>query len=91
MSYGIKKISTDENSNSFAISTKVTGEGSIFVKDGDDYVLQEDTRNGTGIFLLDISETNSSGIFTVTIPDNILSNTDDNFELDSNSDFSTKT
>jgi len=91
MSYGIKKISTDENNNSFAISTKVTGEGSIFVKSGDDYILQEDIRNGTGIFLFDISETNSSGIFTVTIPSNILSNTDDNFELDSNSDFSTKT
>jgi len=91
MSYGIKKISTDESNNSFAISTKVTGEGSIFIKSGDDYILQEDLRNGPGIFLVDITETNASGIFTVTIPSNILSNTDDNFELDSNSDFSTKT
>ena len=91
MSYGLKKINTDENGNSFALSTKVTGEGSVFIKSGDDYILQDDLRNGTGIFLVDITETNSSGIFTVTIPSNILSNTDDNFELDGNNDFSTKT
>lgn len=91
MSYGLKKVNTDENGNSFVLSTKVTGEGSVFIKSGDDYILQDDLRNGTGIFLVDITETNSSGIFTVTIPNNILSNTDDNFELDSNSDFSTKT
>ena len=91
MSFGIKNISTDENGNSFAISSKIVGDGSIFVKSGDDYILQEDLRNGTGIFLVDITETNSTGIFTVTIPSNILSNTDDNFELDGNNDFSTKT
>tara|TARA_B100000427_G_scaffold23268_1_gene17351 strand:+ start:3712 stop:3987 length:276 start_codon:yes stop_codon:yes gene_type:complete len=91
MSFGIKKISTDENGNSFAVSSKIAGDGSIFVKSGDDYILQEDLRNGTGIFLVDVAETNSSGIFTVTIPSNILSNTDDNFELDGNNDFATKT
>ena len=91
MSFGIKKISTDENGNSFAVSSKIAGDGSIFVKSGDDYILQEDLRNGTGIFLVDVTQTNSSGTFTVTLPSNILSNTDDNFELDSNGDFSTKT
>ena len=91
MSFGIKKISTDENGNSFAISSKVTGNGSVFVKSGDDLILQEDLRNGTGIFLIDITETNSSGTFTVALPSNILSNTDDHFELDSNNDFALKT
>ena len=91
MSFGIKKISTDENGNSFAISSKVTGSGSVFVKSGDDLILQEDLRNGTGIFLIDITETNSSGTFTVALPSNILSNTDDHFELDSNNDFALKT
>tara|TARA_B100000212_G_scaffold342316_1_gene328816 strand:+ start:1541 stop:1816 length:276 start_codon:yes stop_codon:yes gene_type:complete len=91
MSFGIKKISTDENGNSFAISSKVTGTGSVFVKSGDDLILQEDLRNGTGIFLIDITETNSSGTFTVALPSNILSNTDDHFELDSNNDFALKT
>ena len=62
-----------------------------FVKSGDDLILQEDLRNGTGIFLVDITETNSSGTFTVTLPSNILSNTDDNFELDGNNDFALKT
>ena len=91
MSFGIKKISTDENGNSFAVSSKIAGDGSIFVKSGDDYILQEDLRNGTGIFLVDITETNSSGTFTVTLPSNILSNTDDNFEIDANGDFAAKT
>ena len=91
MSFGIKKISTDENGNSFAVSSKIAGDGSVFVKSGDDYILQENLRNGTGIFLYDITETNSSGTFTVTLPSNILLNTDDNFELDGNNDFSTKT
>ena len=91
MSFGIKKISTDENGNSFAVSSKIAGEGSIFAKSGDDLILQEDLRNGTGIFLVDITETNSSGTFTVTLPSNILSNTDDHFELDGNNDFALKT
>ncbi len=91
MSYGIKKINTDENGNSFALSTKVIGQGSVFVKSGDDYILQDDLRNGTGMFLVDVSEFNSSGTFTVSIPSNILSNVDDNFELDENNDFSPKT
>ena len=90
MSQGIKKISTDENGNSYAISTKIAGDGSLFVRSGDDYILQEDLKNGTGILLVDLAETNSSGIFTVTLPDNILGNTDDNFELNIDNDFSTK-
>lgn len=90
MSQGIKKISTDENGNSYAISTKIAGNGSLFIRSGDDYILQEDLKNGTGILLVDLAETNASGVFTVTLPDNILGNTDDNFELNIDNDFSTK-
>lgn len=91
MSYGIKKISTDENNNSFAVSTKIVGEGSIFIKSGDDYILQEDFRNGPGIFLVDVTETNSSGVLTISPPVSVLTNLDDNFELDSNNDITPKT
>ena len=91
MSTGIKKINVDDNNNAFATSTKVAGDGSVFIKSGDDYILQEDLRNGTGIFLIDIAETNSSGVLTISPPVSILTNLDDNFELDSNNDISPKT
>lgn len=91
MTVSIKKISLDESNNAYAISSKVIDEGSVFIKSNDDYILQEDLRNGVGIFLVDLAETNSSGTFTVSLPNNILSNADDNFELDSNNDFAPKT
>ena len=91
MSTGIKKINVDENNNAFATTTKVAGVGSVFIKSGDDYILQEDLRNGTGIFLIDIAETNSSGVLTISPPVSFLTNLDDNFELDSNSDIAPKT
>lgn len=90
MSQGIKKINIDESNNGFALSTKVAGVGSLFIKSGDDYILQEDMRNGVGILTVDLATSNSSGIFTAFLPDSIGLNTDDNFELDSNNDFSTK-
>jgi hypothetical protein len=68
----------------------LSGEGSIFLANGSEYSLQDDLRNGIGIFLIDTNETLSSGIMTVTLPDNILENLDDNFELDSNNDISPK-
>ena len=91
MSTGIKKINVDENNNAYAISSKIAGDGSLFVKSGDDYILQEDLRNGTGIFLVDITETNSSGVLTISPPVSVLTNLDDNFELDSNNDITPKT
>jgi hypothetical protein len=91
MSTGIKKISVDENNNAYAISSKIAGDGSLFVKSGDDYILQEDLKNGIGIFLVDITETNSSGELTISPPVSVLTNLDDNFELDSNSDITPKT
>ena len=91
MPTGIKKIIVDENNNAYAISSKITGEGSLFVKNGDDYILQEDLKSGTGIFLVDITETNSSGVLTISPPVSILTNLDDNFELDSNNDITPKT
>ena len=91
MSTGIKKINVDDNNNAFATSTKVAGDGSVFIKSGDDYILQEDLRNGTGIFLIDIAETNSSGVLTISPPVSVLTNLDDNFELDSNNDIAPKT
>ena len=91
MSTGIKNIKVDENNNAFATTTKVVGDGSVFIKSGDDYILQEDLRNGTGIFLIDIAETNSSGILTISPPVSILTNLDSNFELDSNNDITPKT
>ena len=90
MSQGIKKINIDENNNGFALSSKVVGDGSLFIKSGDDYILQEDMRNGVGILAVDLATTNSSGTFTIFPPDAIGSNTDDNFELDSNNDIVTK-
>ena len=90
MSQGIKKINVDENNNGFALSSKVAGDGSLFIKSGDDYILQEDMRNGVGILAVDLATTNSSGTFTVFPPDTIGSNTDDNFELDANNDIVTK-
>ena len=90
MSQGIKKINIDENNNGFALSTKVVGDGSLFIKSGDDYILQEDMRNGIGILAVDLATTNASGNFTIFPPDAIGSNTDDNFELDSNNDIVTK-
>jgi len=91
MSTGIKKINVDENNNAFATTTKVAGDGSVFLKSGDDYILQEDLRNGTGIFLIDIAETNTSGVLTISPPVSVLTNLDDNFELDSNNDITPKT
>ena len=91
MSTGIKKINVDENNNAFATTSKVAGDGSVFLKSGDDYILQEDLRNGTGIFLIDITETNSSGILTISPPVSVLTNLDSNFELDSNNDIMPKT
>ena len=91
MSTGIKKINVDENNNAFATTTKVAGDGSIFIKSGDDYILQENLRNGTGIFLIDVAETNSSGVLTISPPVSVLTNLDDNFELDSNNDITPKT
>ena len=91
MSYGIKKINVDENNNGFALSTKVTGDGSLFIANGSDYTIQDDLKNGTGLFLVDIDETNNSGSLTVNLPDDILQNTDDNFELDENGDITPKT
>ena len=91
MSTGIKNIKVDENNNAFATSTKAEGEGSVFIKVGDDYILQDDTRNGTGMFLVDITTTNSTGIFTVSPPVSVLTNLDANFELDENNDIATKT
>ena len=90
MSQGIKKINVDENNNGFALSSKVAGDGSLFIRSGDDYILQEDLRNGVGILAVDLATTNSSGIFTVFPPDSIGSNVDDNFELDANNDIVTK-
>lgn len=90
MSYGIKKVSIDENNKGFAISSKLSGEGSIFLASGSEYSLQDDLRNGIGMFLIDTNETISSGVMTVTLPDSILENLDDNFELDSNNDISPK-
>ena len=91
MSTGIKKINVDENNNAFATTSKVAGDGSVFLKSGDDYILQEDLRNGTGIFLIDIAETNSSGVLTISPPVSVLTNLDSNFELDSNNDIMPKT
>lgn len=91
MSTGIKKINVDENNNAYAISSKIAGDGSLFVKSGDDYILQEDLKSGTGIFLVDITETNSSGVLTISPPVSVLTNLDDNFELDSNNDITPKT
>ena len=91
MSTGIKKISVDENNNAFATTTKVAGDGSVFIKSGDDYILQDDLRNGPGIFLIDIATTNSTGIFTVSPPVSVLTNLDSNFELDANNDITPKT
>ena len=90
MSYGIKKININENSEGFALSTKVAGDGSIFIASGSDYILQDDLLNGVGIFLIDIQETEASSTLTVSLPINILTNTDDNFELDSNNDITPK-
>lgn len=91
MSYGIKKVNIDENNVGFALSTKVVGEGSLFEVDGSDYVLQENLSNGVGIFLIDVDESAGTGVLTVNLPDSILENTDDNFELDSNGDITPKT
>lgn len=91
MSYGIKKVNVDENNIGFALSTKVVGEGSLFKVDGSDYVLQENLSNGVGIFLVDVDESAGTGVLTVNLPDSILENTDDNFELDSNGDITPKT
>ena len=91
MSTGIKLINVDENNNAFATTTKTAAEGSVFIKSGDDYILQEDLRNGTGIFLIDVTETNSSGVLTISPPVSVLSNLDANFELDSNNDIAPKT
>tara|TARA_Y100000996_G_scaffold392122_1_gene354621 strand:- start:109 stop:384 length:276 start_codon:yes stop_codon:yes gene_type:complete len=91
MSTGIKKINVDENNNAFATTTKVAGDGSVFVKSGDDYILQDDLRNGTGIFLIDVATTNSSGVLTISPPVSVLTNLDSNFELDSNNDITPKT
>ena len=63
MSQGIKKINVDENNNGFAFSSKVVGDGSLFIKSGDDYILQEDLRNGVGILAVDLATTNSSRFF----------------------------
>ena len=90
MSYGIKNISVDENNKGFTISSKLAGVGSIFFANGSEYAIQDDLRNGIGIFLIDVDETISSGDMTITIPDDILTNTDDNFELDSNNDITPK-
>lgn len=90
MSFGIKKININENSEGFALSTKVAGDGSIFVASGSEYVLQDDLLNGVGIFLIDIQETEASGFLTINLPIDILSNTDDNFELDLNNDITPK-
>ena len=91
MSTGIKKINVDETNNAFATTTKVAGDGSVFIKSGDDYILQDDLRNGTGIFLIDVATTNSSGVLTVSPPVSVLTNLDSNFELDSNNDITPKT
>lgn len=90
MSYGIKKININENSEGFALSTKVAGNGSVFIASGSDYILQDDLLNGVGIFLIDIQDTEASGTLTVNLPIDILSNTDDNFELDANNDITPK-
>tara|TARA_B100000131_G_C17870067_1_gene513826 strand:+ start:255 stop:530 length:276 start_codon:yes stop_codon:yes gene_type:complete len=91
MSTGIKNIKVDENNNAFVTSTKAEGEGSIFVKVGDDYILQDDVSSGTGMFLIDITTTNSSGVLTVSPPVSVLTNLDANFELDANNDIAPKT
>lgn len=91
MSYGIKLVNVDENGNGFAASTKIPGVGSLFEVSGDDYILQEDLRKGVGILLVDVAVTNGTGVLTVSLPDSILDNTDDNLELDSNNDITPKT
>tara|TARA_B000000557_G_C20812615_1_gene461052 strand:- start:746 stop:1024 length:279 start_codon:yes stop_codon:yes gene_type:complete len=92
MSTNISKITVDENNNGFTLGAEISEDGgSLFVKQGEDYILQDSLSTGVGFLIVNISETNSSGELTLNLPDNVLGNTDKNFELDENNDITPKT
>jgi hypothetical protein len=90
MAVSLKRIKVDENSNAFGEGTSVIGEGSLLVASNNDRILQDSITSGIGILIVNITETNSSGIFTVNLPDNIGNNLDAYLELDNNNDVTLK-
>jgi len=90
MTVSLKRIKIDENNNAFGEGSSIIGEGSLLVASNDDRILQDNITSGIGILIFNITETNSSGVFTVNLPDDIGSNLDDYLELDNNNDVTFK-
>ena len=90
MAVSLKRIVKDENNKSIGEGTGVVGEGSLFVASGDDRILQEDWSTGVGILTVNCTDTNSSGVLTVNLPDSVGNRQDDHLELDENNDVTYK-
>ena len=90
MSVSIKRIIVDENNISIAEGTGVVGDGSLVIASGDDRILQDSIASGIGILIVDFTETNSTGVFTVNLPTIVGDKIDDNLEFDSNNDVTFK-
>ena len=90
MTVSLKRIKVDENSNAFGEGTSVLDEGSLLVASNNDRILQDSITSGIGILIVDITQTNSSGIFTVNLPDSVGNNLDAYLEIDNNNDVTFK-
>ena len=91
MSVSIKRIIVDENNKSIVEGTGVVGDGSLVIASGDDRILQNNIASGIGILIVDFTETDSTGVFTVNLPASVSDKIDDNLEFDSNNDITFKT
>ena len=91
MAVSLKRTIKDENNNTFAEGNSVLKLGSLLVASGNDRILQDNISTGIGVLIVNISETNSSGVFTINLPDNVHNNLDDHLEFDSNGDVTFKT
>ena len=91
MSVSIKRIIVDENNRSIAEGTAVVGDGSLVIASGDDRILQDSIASGIGILIVDFTETDASGIFTINLPTSVGDKIDDHLEFDSNNDVTFKT
>lgn len=91
MSVSIKRIIVDENNRSIVEGTGVVGDGSLIIASGDDRILQSSIASGIGILIVDFTETDATGVFTVNLPASVSDKIDDNLEFDSNNDVTFKT